>query len=107
MIDTSKLPYWASEYIEHIYTNAPKTYDELAESGELEKVALSIQESASTAYKRLVESYKANGSNETSAKIFANSDVMRTYICTPPDDDEVDPFDQDMTREEFIKLRDS
>ncbi|MEO0376872.1 MAG: hypothetical protein AAF329_20075 [Cyanobacteria bacterium P01_A01_bin.17] len=93
MIDTSNLPYWARKYVEHINEHLPDTYDELEESGELREVALSVQKSASTAFDRLYDSYIQSGSNETSAAAFANSEVMRTYICIPPDDDEDDELD--------------
>ncbi len=107
MIDTSKLPYWASEYVKHIYQNRPNVYDELVESGELESTALSIQQSASAAYDKQIAFHKSDGANDTTAEMLADSDVMRTYICLPPEDDEVDPLDTAETWEEFVKLRDS
>lgn len=107
MIQTKNLPYWAREYVEHIYEHLPDTYDELVESGELEQVALSIQDSASTAFDRLYDSYLQSGSNETSAAAFANSEVMRTYICIPPDEEYLDELDKAKTWEEFCRLRDS
>lgn len=83
----SELPYWAEEYVKHLYTYRPKMYKELRKSKELEALALSIQDSAKASYDRLYASYLANGYNETTADIYATGEVMRQYILLPSEQD--------------------
>ena len=90
MTDSKNLPYWASEYVEHMKQYRPKTYAQCIKDGDLERIAMSVQNSAETAYQQLVQHYMSTGSNETSAKAFANSEVMRQYICIEPVPDEDD-----------------
>ncbi|NJM66894.1 MAG: hypothetical protein HC851_15120 [Acaryochloris sp. RU_4_1] len=93
MTDFKNLPYWASEYVENMKEYRPKTYAQFIEDGDLVATALSVQKSAEAAYQQLVQHYMSTGSDESSAKAFANSEVMRQYICIEPlpeesDDDE-------------------
>jgi hypothetical protein len=83
----SHLPYWAELYVLHIREFRPKMYKELKASGELEPLALSIQESAHSSYKNLVSSYQAQGMSERSAKSYADGDVMRQFILLPSERD--------------------
>jgi hypothetical protein len=62
-------------------------YKALKASGELEPLALSIQESAAKERERLVQYYMSTGSNESSAITFARSDVMRQFILLPSERD--------------------
>jgi hypothetical protein len=84
---TTKLPYWARKYVEHIEEFCPQMYAELVADGSLEEIALSIQESASSTYDMLFQSYCSTGSNEKTAEMLADSEVMRTLILLPPEKD--------------------
>jgi hypothetical protein len=96
MAPETDLPYWAEEYVLHIKEYRPKMYKELKVSGELETVALQVQESASAAFERWKSYFMSTGSNETSARTFANSEVMREYIClTSEEDEEDEDYDED------------
>jgi Transposon-encoded protein TnpV len=86
-VTITKLPFWARKYVEHIREHRPQMYKDLEQSGELEALALSIQESASAAYERLVEANKLRGDNERSAELFAEGDVMRQFILLPTEQD--------------------
>jgi hypothetical protein len=83
---TNKLPYWARKYVQHIEEFCPHLHADLMADGSLETVALSIQESASSAYDMLFKSYCAD-SNEKTAEMLADSEVMRTLILIPPEED--------------------
>jgi hypothetical protein len=83
----SHLPYWAEKYVLHIREFRPKMYKELKASGELEPLALSIQESAAKERERLVQYYMSTGSDESSAITFARSEVMRQFILLPSERD--------------------
>jgi hypothetical protein len=83
----SHLPYWAEKYVLHIREFRPKMYKELKASGELEPLALSIQESADSTYDNLISSYKAQGMSESSAEAYADGDVMRQFILLPSERD--------------------
>lgn len=83
----SHLPYWARKYVQHIREFRPKMYKELKTSGELEPLALSIQESADSTYDSLISSYKAQGMSDRSAEAYADGDVMRQFILLPSERD--------------------
>ena len=83
----SDLPFWAEKYVRHIREFRPKMYKELKEAEELEPLALSIQNSAEDSYDRLVKHYKATGDSESTAEMYAESDVMRQYILLPTEQD--------------------
>jgi Transposon-encoded protein TnpV len=87
MAARSDLPFWADQYVKHIRQHRPKMYKELKDAGELEALALSIQNSAEDCYNRLVQSYKASGDSESTAEMYAESDVMRQYILLPTEQD--------------------
>lgn len=93
MSDSKKLPKWARAYVENMKQYRPKTYAQFIEDGDLEETALSVQESAEAAYQQLVKHYMSTGSDASSAEVFANSQVMREYICIEPSPDEFDDDD--------------
>lgn len=96
MTDSKNLPKWAKAYIKEMKQHRPKTYAQFIEDGDLEETALSIQDSAETAYQQLVQHYMSTGSDESSAAAFANSDVRREYICIEPSPDESDDDDDEV-----------
>ena len=83
----SELPYWAEEYVKHLYTYRPKMYKELRKSKELEALALSIQDSAKKLFDGLLASNLAMGMGESAARAAARSHVMREYILLPSEQD--------------------
>jgi Transposon-encoded protein TnpV len=83
----SDLPFWAEEYVKHLYTHRPKMYKELRKSKQLEPAALSIQESADALYDRLVEANMARNMSESAATADATNQVMREYILLPSERD--------------------
>jgi hypothetical protein len=87
MMAELSLPYWAEEYVNHIRVHRPNMYKELKATGRLETVALSVERSASDAYERLIQSNLAQGMNEDTAEMFADSETMRQYICLPTEAD--------------------
>jgi hypothetical protein len=87
MMTKLSLPYWAEEYVAHIRVHRPRMYKELKATGQLENVALSVDRSASNAYERMIQSYIAQGINEDTAEMFADSETMRQYICLPTEAD--------------------
>ncbi|BDM83561.1 TnpV protein [Acaryochloris marina] len=94
MTESKNLPKWAKAYISNMKQYRPKTYAQFIEEGGLEETALSVQESAEAAYQQLVKHYMSTGSDASSAEAFANSDVMRQYICIEPSPDEFDDDDE-------------
>ena len=83
----SDLPFWAEEYVKHLYTYRPKMYKELRKSKELEPLALSIQDSAKKLFDGLIHSNMAKGMSESAARTAARNDVMREYILLPTEQD--------------------
>lgn len=121
MTESKNLPKWARAYINEMKQHRPKTYAQFIEDGDLEETALSVQDSAEAAYQQLVKHFMDTGSDETSAKAFANSQVRREYICIEPspdefddDDDEVEDWDEmyggesddDCNEEDIYTLKD-
>ena len=83
----SDLPFWAEEYVKHLYTHRPKMYKELRKSRELEPLALSIQDSAKKLLDSLISSNMAMGMSESAARTAARNHVMREYILLPSEKD--------------------
>jgi hypothetical protein len=87
MATPTELPYWAKEYVTHLRQHRPEMYEEMVESGELERQALSVQGSAQAYYDQLFAHNKGQGENDATADFYAKGDVMREYILLPTEQD--------------------
>lgn len=71
---------WAARLKQHLTENCPDLLRSLIESEEWDSFSKQIVKSAEEAYQKQIQYYISTGSNEKTAKAFANSDIMREFI---------------------------